>query len=181
MEKDDQKRAIRAMYRRWAYMAIAIAASAFLLTRPVFNFQEDKGIIYVRSFSMDQKTFYVTQTTLSDHVPEITATMSVALLYYCNKAMLWGSILCLLCFFSKLWRIRIATVTAALAGVYYVLMVYYAIKMSDDHYATLYPNFMVIWPAIVCQCMVLTRQNVIKASIDAADQALEEEINQAPD
>ena len=122
---------------------------------------------------MDQKTFYVTQTTLSDHVPEVTATMSVALLYYCNKAMLWGSILCLLCFFSNRWRILIATVTAVIAGVYYVLMVYYAMKMSDDHYATLYPNFMVIWPAIVCQFMVLTRQNVIKQIHDQADEALE--------
>ena len=174
MEKDDQKRTLNAMYRRWAYMVIAIAASAFLLTRPVLNFNEDKGIIYIRSFSMDQKTFYVTQTTLTDHVPEVTATMSVALLYYCNKAMLWGSILCLLCFFSNTWRIRIATVTAALAGVYYVLLVYYAIKMSDNHYATLYPNFMVIWPAIVCQFMVLTRQNVIKQIHERADEALEQ-------
>ena len=161
------------MYRRWIYMAIAIAAAAFLQTRPVFNFQDDKGIIYIRSFSMDQKTFYVTQTTLSDHVPEVTATMSIAGLYWCNKAMLWGSILCLLCFFSNRWRILIATVTAVLAGAYYVLMVYYAMKMSDDHYATLYPNFMVIWPAIVCQFMVLTRQNVIKQIHDQADEALE--------
>ena len=122
---------------------------------------------------MDQKTFYVTQTTLSDHVPEVTATMSIAGLYWCNKAMLWGSILCLLCFFSNRWRILIATVTAVLAGAYYVLMVYYAMKMSDDHYATLYPNFMVIWPAIVCQFMVLTRQNVIKQIHDQADEALE--------
>ena len=46
--------------------------------------------------------------------------------------------------------------------------------MSDDHYATLYPNFMVIWPAIVCQFMVLTRQNVIKQIHERADEALEQ-------
>ena len=159
-------------------MAIAIAAAAFLQTRPVLNFNEDKGIIYIRSFSMDQKTFYVTQTTLSDHVPEVTATMSVAGLYWCNEAMLWGAVLCLLCFFSNRWRILIATVTAVIAGLYYVLLVYYAIKMSDNHYATLYPNWMVIWPAIVCQMMVLTRQNVIKQIHDQADEAMEKHPNE---
>ena len=159
-------------------MAIAIAAAAFLQTRPVLNFNEDKGIIYIRSFSMDQKTFYVTQTTLSDHVPEVTATMSVAGLYWCNEAMLWGTVLCLLCFFRNRWRILIATVTAVIAGLYYVLLVYYAIKMSDNHYATLYPNWMVIWPAIVCQMMVLTRQNVIKQIHDQADEAMEKHPNE---
>ena len=35
--------ALYAMYRRWIYMVIAIAASALLFQRPVFDFQEDKG------------------------------------------------------------------------------------------------------------------------------------------
>ncbi|MBR0194970.1 MAG: hypothetical protein IJQ32_01835 [Paludibacteraceae bacterium] len=178
MEKKEKNSLFSLMYRRWIYMAIAIAAAAFLQTRPVLNFNEDKGIIYIRSFSMDQKTFYVTQTTLSDHVPEVTATMSVAGLYWCNEAMLWGAVLCLLCFFSNRWRILIATVTAVIAGLYYVLLVYYAIKMSDNHYATLYPNWMVIWPAIVCQMMVLTRQNVIKQIHDQADEAMEKHPNE---
>ena len=30
---------LSAMYRRWAYMLIAIASAAFMFTRPVFNFQ----------------------------------------------------------------------------------------------------------------------------------------------
>jgi branched-subunit amino acid transport protein AzlD len=178
MEKKEKNGVLSIMYRRWIYMIIAIAAAAFLQSRPVLNFNEDKGIIYIRSFSMDEKTFYVTQTSLSDNVPEITATMSVAGLYWCNKAMLWGAILCLLCFFSNRWRIRIATVTAIIAGLYYVLLVYYAMKMSDDHYATLYPNWMVIWPAIVCQMMVLTSRNVIKQIHDQADEAMEQQPNE---
>ena len=44
------------MLRRWLYMAVAIIAAATLGTRPVFNFQSDTGILYTRSFSMeDQK------------------------------------------------------------------------------------------------------------------------------
>ena len=173
MEKDDQKRTLNAMYRRWAYMVIAIAASAFLLTRPVLNFNEDKGIIYIRSFSMDQKTFYVTQTSLSDGVPEITATMSVALLYYCNKAMLWGSIICFLCFFSNPLRLTITYIVAVISGLYYVAVVYYSIKLSDLHYVTLYPNYMVVFPGVVCAMMILTGRNVIQDGIDRTDRALE--------
>lgn len=162
------------LLRRWTYMIIAIAASVVLSMKPVLNFQDDKGIIYIRSFSMDEQMFYVTQTTLDNRVPEITATMSISGLYYCNKAMIWGSILCLLCFFSNRWRIVLATGTAIISGLYYVVLAYYAIKMSDHHYATLYPNWMVIWPAIVCQMMVLTRQNVVKSTLAEIDRTIEE-------
>lgn len=175
MENEETKRAWRAMYRRWAYMAIAIIASVVLFTRPVFSFHEDKGIRYIRSFSMTQTCFYVTQTDLDSHIPEVTASMSVKGLYYCNKVMLWGAILCLLCFFSKLWRIRIAVLTAVSAGAYYLFMIYYALRMTDLHYATLYPNMMAFLPAIVCQMMILTRHNVVQSEIDKADFALENE------
>ena len=161
------------MYRRWAYMAVAILAAVVLLERPVFNFQEDKGIKYVRSFSMTQTEFLVTQTDLNSRVSEITASMSIKGLYYCNKVMLWGAILCFLCFFSNGWRIRIAVFTAFTAGFYYLLMIYYAIQMADLHYATLYPNFIAILPAIVCQMMVLTRHNVIQYIVERDDYSLE--------
>ena len=166
--------ALHAMYRRWIYMVIAIAASAFLFQRPVFDFQDDKGIIYIRSFSMDQTTFYVTQTDLKTGQQEITETMSVRLLYYCNKLMLWGCILCLLCFFSDQGRMWITLITALIAGAYYILMAYYAIKMSDLHYVTLYPHLISALPAIVIEMMILIRHNLIHAGIDADERAMEE-------
>ena len=158
-------RTLHAMYRRWIYMVIAIAASACLFQRPVFNFQEDKGIIYIRSFSMDQHTFYVTQTDIKTGQQEITETMSVAMLYFCNKIMLWGCILCLLCFFSDQGRMIIAILTAIVAGAYYVLMVYYAIRMSDMHYATLYPDWISVLPAVVIEMMILVRHNLVRSLI----------------
>ena len=164
---------LSAMYRRWAYMVIAIVASAFMFTRPVFSFQQDKGIIYVRSFSMDQKRFYVTQTEMKTGATEITAVSSVKWLYYCNKAMLWGSILCFLCFFSNPVRLGITYAVAAISGFYYVLMVYYSMYLSDLHYATISPNFMAIFPGIVCAMMVLTGKNIIRDGIDRTDRALE--------
>ena len=164
---------LSAMYRRWTYMLIAIAAAAFMSTHPVFNFQDDKGIIYVRSFSMDQKMFYVTQTEIKTGAQEITAVSSVKYLYYCNKAMLWGSIICFLCFFSNPLRLTITYIVAVISGLYYVAVVYYSIKLSDLHYATLYPNYMVVFPGVVCAMMILTGRNVIQDGIDRTDRALE--------
>ena len=150
------------MYRRWIYMTIAIIASALLISQTVFSFKEDKGIIYIRSFSMDQTTFYVTQTELATGAEEITATMSVAGLYYCARTLMAVCLLCFLCFFSNRWRMILAVLGAILAGVYYVLMIYYAVKITDFHYTTLYPNFWAVLPAIVLQMMVLTWQNVAR-------------------
>lgn len=159
------------MLRRWIYMSIAIIAAALLGTRPVFNFQSDTGILYTRSFSMeDQKQFVVTQRELSTGAEEVAAIMSVKGLYYCSKAMLWGSMLCLLCFFSYRGRMTLIFVTVAAAGLFYILMIVYAIRMTDQHYATLYPNFAAIWPAIVLQAMLLTRSNMIREKIDEADE-----------
>lgn len=159
------------MLRRWIYMSIAIIAAALLGTRPVFNFQSDTGMLYTRSFSMaDQKQFVVTQRELSTGAEEVAAIMSVKGLYYCSKAMLWGSMLCLLCFFSYRGRMTLIFVTVAAAGLFYILMIVYAIRMTDQHYATLYPNFAAIWPAIVLQAMLLTRSNMIREKIDEADE-----------
>ena len=167
----------KAICRRWIYMIVAIVAAVVLTYRPVFNFQEDKGIIYVRSFVMDSRTVSVVQTELASGIPQVVATVSVKGLYYCNMAMIWGSVLCLLCFFNKRWRTVIALLTAIIAGFYYVLMVFYAMRIADQQFATLYPNFMAIFPAIVCQMMILTRQNIIR-SISEEEANEEEETNE---
>ena len=162
------------MYRRWAYMIIGIVASLLLFTHPVFNFQDDKGIIYVRSFSMDQHYFYVTQTDLKTGAAEITDQTSVQWFYYCNKAMLWGCILCFLCFFSNPVRITISYLTAVISGCYYILVVYYSLHLADLHYTTLYPNYMIVLPGIVCAMMILTGKNVIQTIIHRADKAMDD-------
>ena len=164
---------LSAMYRRLAYTVVAIMASLLLFEHPVFNFQDDKGIIYVRSFSMDQKTFYVTQTTLQDGVPEITATTSVKWFYYCNKAMVWGCIMSLLCFFSIPLRLTVTYLSAVVAGSYYVLVVYYSLKLADLHYTTLYPNYMIVLPGIVCAMMLLVSRNLIKTQVERIDRSMD--------
>jgi peptidoglycan/LPS O-acetylase OafA/YrhL len=161
--EDTTKKEFLAMYRRWAYMIVAIIATIILLHVPVFSFRDDKGIFYIRSFSMDQTTFYVTQTEIKTGAEEVTATMSVAGLYYCAKAILYLCIITLLCFFNKKWRMTLCVVTAVLAGAYYIVMVYYAMKMTDTHYTTLSPTIYAVLPAIVLQLMLLVRRNVASA------------------
>lgn len=173
MNQEGEKRAFRAMCRRLAYMALAIIASMVLFTRPVFNFQDDKGIKYIRSFSIEDNCFYVTQTEMETGISQITATMPVKALYYCNKLMLWGSILCFLCFFSSRWRISIAIITAFIAGAYYVIMAYYALRIVDEQYATITLSIMAVLPAVVCQMMLLTRRNILQSNLDKADFALD--------
>ena len=165
---------LSALYRRLAYMVVAIMASLLLFEHPVFNFQDDKGIIYVRSFSMDQHMFYVTQTDLKTGAAEITAVSSVKWFYYCNKAMLWGCILSFLCFFSTRVRLAVTYLTAIIAGSYYVLVVYYSLQLSDLHYTTLYPNYMIVLPGIVCAMMLLVARNLIRTQVDRIDRSMED-------
>ena len=148
--------------KRTAYVLIAIFATVLLLTRPVFSFQEDTGIIYIRSFSMDAKTFYVTQTDIKSGVEEITDIMSVMGLHLCALMMLITCVACLLCFFSNKWRMILCIIAACLAGLYYLLMMYYAIEMTDKYYATLYPNLIAILPALVLQMMLLVRREIAR-------------------
>ena len=155
-----------AMYMRWLYMILAIIVSALMFKGSVFSFQEDKGIIYIRSFTMDEQVFSVIQTDLHTNVGEVTATMSVSGLYYCNWALLITCIACFLCFFSKRWRMILCIIAVVLAGAYYILMIYYAMQITENHFATLTPNFWAVLPAIVLQLMLIVRRNVSHAQME---------------
>ena len=178
MDEEAEKSKRNAILRRLVYMVVAILAAALLPIRPALHFQEDKGIIYVRSFSMDQKALVMTQTALDTGVVANTESMSVKGLYYCYKIMLWGTILCFLCFFKVSWRIVICDVVALAVGVYYVLIVIYAMRIADAYFATFYPDVIaMLLPALVLQGMILTRHSAIQSRMDEADD-MEENIPQ---
>ena len=54
------------------------------------------------------------------------------------------------------------------AGAYYILLVYYALRIEEDFYATLSPTWIVILPAIVLQLMLLIRRETVR-TIKAED------------
>ena len=145
---------------RWLYVAIAIVASALLLCRPVFTFQQDKGIIYTRHFEMDQKMLTVIQTGLEDHIDYVENTRSVVGLFVCQQLMLWNCVLCLLCLLNNYWVKKVAFLPILSAGAYYAFVVYYAVDITDRFFATLSPTWIIVLPAIVLEMMVLIRKGV---------------------
>lgn len=149
------------LQRRILYMIVAMIASALMSVEPVFHFQDDKGIIYVRSFTMTDKQVQFTQTELATGITTVMATRSVIGLYYTRIAMLIGSILVFLCFFRNRWRIRLCILVIACASAYYILLIYYAVQLTDEFFLTIIPNITVILPAIVLEMMVLTRKNIL--------------------
>lgn len=158
------------MYRRWIYMVVAIVASVAMLSQPACKFLDDKGIRYVRSFSMTQTQITLTLTDIKTNTDTVKDTMSVKGLYYCVIAMIVGSSLCFLCFFNDRWRIIIAIITACVAGLYYILLVYYIFRIADKQFATVYPTFVVILPAVVCQMMLLVRRSIFQEITDAEEE-----------
>ena len=143
-------------------MLVAIAAAMVLRYVPVFDFQGDKGVKSNRTYEMDQKNFYAYQTDFDTNERVIVGVVSVKGLYYCNLAMIGTSLLCLLCFFSDQWRIWLSLITVILCGAYYALMAYYAMRISNEWFPTLYPNLAAILPAVVLEAMVLTRKSLLQ-------------------
>lgn len=154
------------LQRRILYMAVAIIAAALMSLEPAFSFQDDKGIIYVRSCTMTDKKVQLTQTELSTGITSVVATRSVIGLYYTRIAMLVGSILVFLCFFRNRWRLRLCILVIACASAYYILLIYYAVQLTDVFFVTITPHFTVILPAIILEMMVLTRRNILNERLD---------------
>lgn len=148
--------------KRLLYMLVAIIATIPMHFYPDLNFQSDKGIIYMRSYEMDQTHFRVIQTKLDNSENEVVATMSIVWLKRAKWAILGATILCLLCFFNNQWRIIISLLTIVLCGTYYIVLISYSMRISDAEFPTIYPTLITVLPAIVVQMMILLRKNILE-------------------
>ena len=110
------------------------------------------------------KEFVEWRTDLQTGAKHVENTLSVWGLYSCYLVMLCGSIACLLCFFDNYLRFLFCTLVILAAGVYYVLIMYYAIRISDEFYATFYPTLTIICPAVVLLAMAWVRKDIIRNS-----------------
>lgn len=151
------------------YMVAAVIASCLLVSHVPLSFQGDKGIIYMRDYTMGAKTFNVVQTDLETGVKEVTESMSVRSLHYCAWAIVITSIGCLLCVSEPVIRTHLCLTAAILGGIYYLLLVYYAVRITDDYTATTYPNWAAILPFIVIHTMMAVRQETIRSLIEDED------------
>lgn len=148
--------------KRLLYMLVAIIATIPMHFYPDLNFQSDKGIIYMRSYEMDQTHFRVIQTKLDNSETEVVATMSIVWLKRAKWAILGATILCLLCFFNNQWRIIISLLTIVLCCTYYIVLISYSMRISDAEFPTIYPTLITVLPAIVVQMMILLRKNILE-------------------
>lgn len=155
------------MKKRFIYILVAIVATLLLDHLPALSFMADRGIVYDRSYMMDQHLFQVVLTDLKSGVVTIDSTLSVNGLWICYTALWVSCLLVLLCFFSRRWRLRLTGITIGIASAYYALFLYYVIRIVGEYYPTIYPNIAVILPAIVIQMMILVRSSIID---DIADQ-----------
>ena len=150
------------IFRYFICVSLAIATIALLPTLPPLSFQEDKGILYIRSFEMDMQRVVVTQTELASGAKQVVAEMSVKGLWYCYRAMLILAIISLFFFFSRKGLI-FCDLVSILAGAYYVLLIYYAMRISDLQFATLTPTLTVVLPALTIQAMILARRCIVRS------------------
>ena len=154
---------------RLVYVVVAIIASILLFSRPVFSFQQDKGIIYTRHFEMDKNEVRVIQTGLEDHIDYVQDTRSVKALFVLGHLMLWSSVACFLLFFSPFWQRLVAFLPILFAGIYYLFAIYYAVDIIDRFFATMYPSWPLIMPAIIIEMMVLVRKGIDKEQLESID------------
>ena len=154
---------------RWVYIGIAVIASVLLLCRPVFSFQQDKGILYTRHYKIDNKKVTVIQTGLEDHIEYVLETRSIIALHVLGHLMLWSSVAVLLLFFDPIRQHQATLLPIVFAALYYVFVIYYAVDITDRFFATLYPSWPVLMPAVVIEMMVLVRKGIHHEQLESLD------------
>ena len=152
---------------KWGRLVLAIVSSIILLNKPVFNFIDEKGIISVKTYKITTRTFEMHFVDMKTGLDELVGAMSISGLFYGALAIMVGCFLCALLYESHRIRILICSITAFMAGTYYLIMMYYAIRLSQEFCLILYPNWVALLPAIVLVTMLWIRKDTLRRLIDA--------------
>ena len=153
------------VFLKWGRLVLAIVSSVLLLNKPVFNFIDEKGLENTRTYIMTTRTFEVHHIEMATGIDKLMGTMSVKGFFYGALAMLIGSVVCTIFYSFHRFRILISTITAFMAGTYYVLMGYYAIRLSQKFFLILYPNWVAILPVVVLITMLSIRNSTVRKLI----------------
>ena len=152
---------------KWGRLVLAIVSSIILLNKPVFNFIDEKGIVSVKTYKITTRTFEMHFVDMKTGLDELVGAMSVKGLFYGALAILLGCIVCTLFYEDLEIRILSASITAFMSGAYYLLIGYYAIRLSQEFCLILYPNWVALLPAIVLVTMLWIRKDTLRRLIDA--------------
>lgn len=169
--EEKRKRRVNRQVRKWVRLVLAIVASVFLLNKPVFSFPDEIGLEHVRTHTMTPHRFERHHIEMATGIDKLVGAMSVKGLYYCAIAIFIGCIACVVVYESHQLRIISSTITACFAGVYYLLMFYYAIKLTEKFFLMLYPNFYALLPLIVLICMLSIRKETVHRLIASKQKA----------
>ena len=161
MEDRKRKRRNR-MIRKWGRLVLAIVSSILLLSKPVFNFVDEKGLVSVKTYKITPRTFEMHYVNMTTGLDELIGAMSISGLFYGALAILIGCVACALLYESHRLRILSASITAFLAGAYYLLIGYYAIRLSQEFFLILYPNWVALLPLVVLVTMLLIRNDTVR-------------------
>ena len=152
---------------KWGRLVLAIVSSIILLNKPVFNFIEEKGIISVKTYKITTRTIEMHYVDMKTGLDELVGAMSISGLFYGALAIMVGCFLCALLYESHRIRILISSITAFMAGAYYLLIGYYAIRLSQKFFLILYPNWVALLPVVVLVTMLWIRKDTLRRLIDA--------------
>ena len=161
------KRKINRLVRKWVRLVLVIVSSILLLNKPVFNFVDEKGIESVKTYKMTTRTFEAHYVDMTTGLDELMGATSVNGLFYGALAILIGCVVCTVFYSFHRFRIIICSITAFLAGAYYVLIGYYAILLSYKFFLILYPNWVAILPVVVLVTMLSIRNETVRKLVDA--------------
>lgn len=164
MEKRNKKKTYRLLLK-WGRLLLAIVSSILLLNKPVFNFIDEKGLENTRTYVMTTRTFEVHHIEIATGMDKLMGAMSVKGLFYGALAILLGCIVCTLCYEDLQIRILSASITAFMSGSYYLLMMYYAIRLSQKFFLILYPNLIALLPVVILLTMLSIRNHTVRKLI----------------
>ena len=150
------------MIRKWGRLVLAIVSSIILLNKPVFNFVDEKGIVSIKTYKITTRTFEMHYVNMTTGLDELVGAMSISGLFYGALAILIGCVACALLYESHRLRILSASITAFMAGAYYLLIGYYAIRLSQKFFLILYPNWVALLPAVVLITMLSIRNSTVR-------------------
>ena len=165
--KNKNKNKRNRLLLKWGRLVLAIVSSILLLNKPVFNFIDEKGIVSVKTYKITTRTFEMHFVDMKTGLDELVGAMSISGLFYGALAIMVGCFLCALLYESHRLRILICTITAFAAGTYYLIMMYYAIRLSQEFCLILYPNWVALLPVVVLVTMLWIRKDTLRRLIDA--------------
>lgn len=165
--ENKRKKKRKKLIRKWVRLLLAIASSVLLLTQPVFNFPDEKGIENTRTYVMTTHRFEVHHIEYATGIDKLAGSMSVQGFFYGALAILLGCVICTISYSYHMVRILTCSITAFLAGAYYLIMVYYAIRLSDEFYMILYPNLFALLPVVILIIMLSIRKETVNKLVSA--------------